>query len=193
MTVGQRYSLDRKIMQVTLISDKHYSDLDVYFADLRNKLASTFLDLLDNKHGINFWVAVSVRYTHPTKDVTDMEPVILHSGKRIVTSPVVLRAQLDSLIDVLRERHIHFNRNLSGLVLEEIIKTDIRVIEYVPLAGLKYRKLPTFLAKKHAIINVNNTDNRCFGYALLSALHPHDKNPQRSQWYEPLFAKEGLE
>ena len=192
-TVGERYSIDGKIVQVTLISDKHYSDLDVYLEDLRNKLMSTFTNILDSKHGINFFVAIHVRYTHPTNDQRNREPTILHSGKRIITSTLVLHRQLDSLINILRERNIRFNQERSGLVLEEILKTDLKVVEYVPLAGLKFRQLPPFLASKQAIINVNNTDNRCFGYALLSALHPRTKNPQRPLWYEPLFAKEGLD
>ena len=42
-----------------------------------------------------------------------------------------------------------------------------------------YKVLPHFLATKHAIINVQNTDGRCFAYAILSALHNQDvgKNP----------------
>ena len=69
-----------------------------------------------------------MRYTHPTKDLGDLYTIVLHSGKRIITSPVVLHKQLDALIDTIRERHIIFNRNLSGLVLDEILKTDIHVV-----------------------------------------------------------------
>ena len=34
-----------------------------------------------------------------------MEPIVLNSGKRLVTSPLVLDRQRDSLIDTIRERH----------------------------------------------------------------------------------------
>ena len=88
--VGHRYALDGTIKQMTFVSDKHFSDLDVYLEHLRAKLTSTFLAMMDEKDGINFWVAVYVRYTHPTKDLGDKDMIILHSGKRIVTSPVVL-------------------------------------------------------------------------------------------------------
>ena len=78
-------------------------------------------------------------------------------------------------------------------MLDEILKTDIQLVEYIPLAGLSFRELPTFLEKKHAIINVKNSDNRCFGYPLLSALHPRAKDPQRPFWYNRFFTKEGLD
>ena len=45
--VGHRYAMNGKIMQVSFDSDKHYSDLDVYLQDLRPKLTTNFLDLLD--------------------------------------------------------------------------------------------------------------------------------------------------
>ena len=60
--VGLRYALYVTMKQVTYLSDKHFSDLVVNIEDFLANLATTFLDLLDTKHGINFWVAVIVRY-----------------------------------------------------------------------------------------------------------------------------------
>ena len=105
---------------MTFVIEKHFSDLDVYLEHLRVKLTSTFLYMIEDKQGVNFWEAVYVLYTHPSKDLGNQDTIVLHSGKRIITSPVVLDKQLDSLIDALRDRHISFNRNLSGLVLDEM-------------------------------------------------------------------------
>ena len=106
---------------------------------------------------MNILDAVHVRYTHPIKDLGNSETIVFHSGTNILSSPLVLDRQLDTVIDTLRERHITFNHNLSGLVLDEIIKTDLQLAEYIPLAGLKLRQLLTFLAKKEAIIKVKKT------------------------------------
>ena len=113
--VGYQYALDGTSKQVWLVSHKHVSVLDVYLEHLRVKLGTTFLDLLYKKNGIDFWVSVYVRYTDPNMDLGDLDTIVLHSGKRIVTSPVVFDNQLDALIDSIRERHITINRNLSGL------------------------------------------------------------------------------
>ena len=51
--LGHLYSMDRTIMQMSVVRDKHYADLDVYLDDFRVKLTTTFLDLLENKHGFN--------------------------------------------------------------------------------------------------------------------------------------------
>ena len=65
--VGHRYAMDGTIKQIAHVTDKLYPDLDVYLYDLPTKLTTTFLDLLDNKHRINFWIAVHERDTHPKR------------------------------------------------------------------------------------------------------------------------------
>ena len=50
--------------------------------------------------------------------------------------------------------------------------------------------LPPFLARKNAILNVQNLDNRGFGYAILSAMHPPKSGPAyRPSRYNLLFEK----
>ena len=59
---------------------------------------------------------------------------------------MVLERHTDSLIHTRRERH-SFNRNLSVLVFDEILKRDLQLAEDLTLAGLKFRQLPTLVAK----------------------------------------------
>ena len=40
-----------------------------------------------------------------------------------------------------------------------------------PQRGAGYIDLPANIRNKRAVINVKNKDNRCFEYAILSALH----------------------
>jgi len=44
--------------------------------------------------------------------------------------------------------------------------------------------LPATLGNKKAIINVKNKDNKCLLWAVLTALHPVDTNPQRVSKYK---------
>jgi len=59
--------------------------------------------------------------------------------------------------------------------------------------------LPKFLKDKKAIVNVNNKDNRCFGFSILAALY-HDHLPTHLQLrksrpgtYKCLFTQHGLD
>ena len=76
--------------------------------------------------------------------------------------------------------------------------SDLRfkVCEYLPLVGREFKQLPTFLAQKKAIVNIQNTDNRCFGHAMVSALAPplvHGEHAYRPENYNYLFQEKGLD
>lgn len=59
----------------------------------------------------------------------------------------------------------------SGFKLSSINDLVVEVNKYDPLRASSYIKLPKFLQDKHAIINVKNDDDKCFMWAVLSALH----------------------
>ena len=55
-----------------------------------------------------------------------------------------------------------------------------------------YLKTPVILEKKKAIINVHNNDDRCFLYAVASAIHSQRetlRNPDRTSHYKELIQK----
>ncbi|XP_078377750.1 uncharacterized protein LOC144660898 [Oculina patagonica] len=73
----------------------------------------------------------------------------------------------------------------SGWVIERITEAYVNVARYQPLRGGTYLPLPANLAKKKAIINVQNRDNECLKWALRAALFPprYGKNLQRPSKY----------
>ena len=69
---------------------------------------------------------------------------------------------------------------------------DFQYSQYTPFAGASHVKLPGFLSKKAALVNVQNRDDRCMEYALICGLHYHElgntKNAERvrqTQTYPP--------
>ena len=70
----------------------------------------------------------------------------------------------------------------------------LKIDKNIPLNGESYIKLPDVIKSKGAVINVQNKDNRCFEYAILSAQH-HDKiktNPERPSKYKEHLGKLNL-
>jgi hypothetical protein len=66
----------------------------------------------------------------------------------------------------------------SQWVLSRILRLELNMNRYTPLRGRSHVPLRDILANKKAIINVKNKANKCFLWAILSALHPADKDPQ---------------
>ena len=83
---------------------------------------------------------------------------------------------INRLIEKLLAANAKFIRGKSGLMLAEIYSLNLNVVRFAPLAGSAYSPLPKFLQNKKAIVNVQNDDDRCFGFAIASALHPVDNN-----------------
>ena len=52
-------------------------------------------------------------------------------------------------------------------------------MRYNPARGETWLPLPKELDNKKAIINMKNTDNKCFLWCVLRALNPKDNHPER--------------
>ena len=124
----------------------------------------------------------------PVAVITEVTPV-LRTSLVTVLHPTDVPQVVHGLIAVLRDRHINFMRDGSGMHVKELRKADVQITEvnYLAYAGRAFIPLPPFLANKKAIVNIQNADTRCFGYAILSALHPAGFHPERAAHYDRYF------
>ena len=82
----------------------------------------------------------------------------------------------DQLVNELNLAVHDFNARGSGFVFNIVKRFIVVITQHRPLSGSSYIPTPASIAKKQAIINVNNSDNRCFEYAVLSCLYPAKSN-----------------
>ena len=76
-----------------------------------------------------------------------------------------------------------WTREGSGWVVTRVMCLYVNIAKYQPLTGSSYMELPKYLKDKKAIVNVQNTDQKCLMWSLLSARHPVKKNAQRVNKY----------
>ncbi|KAL4148058.1 hypothetical protein QTP88_002362 [Uroleucon formosanum] len=69
--------------------------------------------------------------------------------------------------------------------LHQILSLGVNINKYVPFKGSSYIPLPEHIQNKYAILNVKNKDDKCFLWAILSALHHVEKDGQRVTKYIP--------
>jgi len=85
---------------------------------------------------------------------------------------------IDELASELNSSVETFNARGSGFSLDGVTDFTLVVTQYRPLSGSSYIPTPPSIAKKHAVINVNNhQDNRCFEWSILSCLYPPKDHP----------------
>lgn len=136
-----------------------------------------------------------------SENVNDIEGEMVNNGGEVTIKKSLYFGTPNVIIGLDSDLTKHFELNIveevmnsvettaiqgSGFTLSRIIELVVQVAVYNPLGGSSYVKTPEKLAKKGAIINVNNPDdNKCFKWAILS--HKYSKqfrNPQRVSNYK---------
>ena len=104
--------------------------------------------------------------------------------------------QFDAQVDLFMRRIADSIQNGSGWSISRVDKIVLSMAVYNPTSGLSFIRTPKSLKRKQAIINIQNDGEKCFVWAVLSALHPQQQNAERLSKYKPLekeLAIDGLE
>ncbi|CAG9840781.1 unnamed protein product [Diabrotica balteata] len=98
----------------------------------------------------------------------------------------------DYLPSVLYEKEENSEDDTSN---NEVIDTDIdgmvedgsnvNINKFSSISASTYIRLPTPLARKHAILNIENKDNKCFAWSVMAAVFPATGNPTKPESYPP--------
>ena len=172
-------------------------------AALPNDLTNTIEVQCCDWHGVKVWPVLFVRYefANPLDEhfkTFDAHLPVLHSIF-LYNKPELYADRINPYIAVLNrmaerilEANAKFIRKKSGLVRAEIYSLNLNTVRFAPLLGSAWTPLPKFLQNTKAIVNVQNENERCFGYAIASALHPVNKHSYRPNMYSNWFENEGL-
>ena len=91
---------------------------------------------------------------------------------------------------VKRDKDIEtFTHTGSGWQFSGLNRVVVTVYDYTPARGRSYIPTPPVLASKKAIVNVQNTDNRCFMWSICAALYPPKENVTRVMKYRDHVGK----
>ena len=103
-----------------------------------------------------------------------------------VLPQIVTRGQnfdLDIMLEKLEKKVDAFTANGSGFTLVRIHRFVLCFTRYRPLVGSTYIATPKFLAGKQCSVNIQNEDEKCFLWAILSALHEPKRDKERVSKY----------
>ena len=94
-----------------------------------------------------------------------------------------ITTELGNAYEEMKEKMLEslskYQKEGSAWQLHSIIELDISVAKFNPLNGAGHSKLPLFIAKKKAVINMKNDDDQCFKWAVIRALNMSDDHPER--------------
>ena len=90
----------------------------------------------------------------------------------------------DDLINDFNASVDNFTRRGSGYVLAYVDQLTASFVKFRPLGASSFVPTPTWIEKKHAVVNVRNQgDSRCFLWSVLAHLYPAKSHPHRVSNY----------
>ena len=109
-----------------------------------------------------------------TPEEMEIKAFDFHSNIEINLDGTDEKDLYDTMVEILLEKIATFQNEGRPWRL----RLELHTVRYNPLRGGTKISLPKELANKAAIINMENTGNRCFLWCVLRALNPKKKNQQ---------------
>ena len=88
--------------------------------------------------------------------------VVFHSELETMLLLSDFDLQFDRMIDAILQKIKDFVKLGSGLSVLNVERLELHVTPYLPISASSYVATPTYIAKKKAVINIQNEDNLCF-------------------------------
>ena len=182
-------TLDGVLQDYSIDLDRREQTVDNIFEVLSEAFVAfhdTIISQLQRKHALKIVYTLHLNFHQSTDPTFITEPPIV-----LNTEPVEILASTDitetvgSVYDMLINAVDEFEMRGSGWVLDQLLRLDLHVHEVVPLRASTHLSLPKEIRDKHAIVNIQNSDNLCFLWCVIASIYgaPNVRNPQRVSHY----------
>ena len=151
-------------------------DVPTFFSKIRSSIGSV-LRQETSKRSIRAQTTTWLRFTKEDEQV--------NLAFNSLMTPVYMLSDIDSIVQGMIN---HMAKQVdnpalrdSKFVFDKILQTDISYRRLMLTRGSSFIKLPDWLAKKKAILNPKNLDEKCFKWAVIAGLkwEEIDCHPER--------------
>ena len=145
----------------------------------------SMVNIMNNNHNtkvkLNFIVTMERVSLDPDGFKYPRKEFKFHSiGKKIITEATDTIEIYHEMISEILEAMLKVEQaDGSGWVFKGVIRLILKIDKWDPLKASSYIDLPPELKNKKALINMKNTDNKCFLWSVLRGLNPKDKKAGR--------------
>ena len=154
----------------------------LYFIFIKDKIEKLLIDKL-KKHKIKWFICVEVEFTRPTLEKIDLVCSHFHGKCRTALNNLDIAEGMQESYMKIVNSFQEYCRNGSQWKLSKIKTISLNISKYAPIKGGTYISTPVKIHSKKAVINVKNSDDKCFMWAILSALHPVNIHSDRVSQY----------
>ena len=135
-----------------------------------------FGDLLDEAKGFKYQITVKIFLKNAMARKLNLFPVYFNSTTRTVTNQ---KFDLDKSIQEILHRTDSCINEESGRIVESIESQYINISTFRPLIWSSRTKLPVKLKSRKKLLNVKNSDQKCFLWCHIRHINQVKIHPER--------------
>ncbi|XP_060527092.1 uncharacterized protein LOC132702478 isoform X2 [Cylas formicarius] len=163
-------SFRNRIVTYRLASTVNPTDVKGFLDHLRSKILTLVESNVRRYGNVKVGMELFGNFLLQTKEQEEVKS--FNTKYRLVSGNTDLEELYVQFVDILATKASEFQERDSGWALEELLHLEIGINKYNPLRASSYVNLPKEIEAKKAVLNLQNTDEKCFMWSILAALHP---------------------
>ena len=152
----------------------------------RKAINHLFENLLIQTKGFKFVETLQVKFVKYSNDKTISKNGYFNSTADLIINETDIKLSLQASQQQILNKIAQWISEGSGWTIQSIENHYINIVNYNPLKGSSYIKLPQEL-KNRSLINLQNKDNERFRWCHIRHLNPQEKDPQRIKRTDKTF------
>ncbi|XP_051167813.1 uncharacterized protein LOC127285718 [Leptopilina boulardi] len=174
-------------LQTSAIINLDYKDINEFLDDAY-ALFKLNIEKALNKYGpLKVYTVLGAKFKkdliNGKEEQSDLKTFIAKTDEILLTTPLDDWYNVN-VKQITLKRIEEFQEKDSNWKLDSIHRLEVNINKFNPMRASSYINLPSSINKKHACVNIKNSDNQCFKWAILSALHQVEKNAERVSKYK---------
>ena len=162
------------------IDIKNKKDPLTQLQNTRKAIENHIISLIGSMKGLKFVETLKVTFKKIVNDKTVYKTAYFNSKPQIIINNTEILESLQLSKQQILNMIAQWISEGSGWTIESVDNHYLNIVQYQPMKGSSYIKLPQELRHhQKGLINMKNDDNECFRWCHIRYLNPQDKNPQR--------------
>ena len=146
----------------------------------RRAVEYLFNNLLVQTKGFKFVETLQVKFIKYSNDKKIQKNGYFNSTTDLIINETDIKLAIQASQQQILNKIAQWISEGSGWTIQSIENHYINIVNYSPLKGSSYIKLPQELRNSaKGLINIKNNDNECFRWCHIRHLNPQDNDPQR--------------
>ena len=172
------------------IGIKNDKDPLAQLQNTRKAIEYHIIKILTSMKGLKFVETLRVTFKKLAKDGIVYKTAYFNSKPQTIVNNTEINEALQLSEQQILNIIAQWISEGSGWTIESVDNHYLNIVQYQPMKGSSYIKLPQELRHhRKGLINMKNEDDECFRWCHIRHLNPQDKNPQRIKKSDKEYVK----